>query len=212
VAILALAATLTVCASPSRAAASAPVAFPSAIEEEWEEEPGEWEVEEDEEEWEVEDEGEWEVEEDEEEGERGSGWEVSGEGRHRDAPESCTPYRANASIVALERRDTVRLKVSYTSDKATTVEVEYWLEGSRGALQMKSLQRRMSRQGSLRVVERLSDREMSKVRAARAFVVDLDMAGVPSYRERYCTRHLTTRERRGDRMVWSEPERQTPEY
>jgi hypothetical protein len=62
----------------------------------------------------------------------------------------------------------------------------------------------MSRRGSLRVVERLSTREMSKVRAARAFVVGLDTAGTPSYCG-HDTRHLTARERHGARTIWSEP-------
>jgi len=88
-------------------AASAPVA---SAEEEWEEEPGEWEVEDDEEEWEVEeDDGEWEVEV-EEEGDSDSGWEVSDERQREDALEPCTPRRANVSIVASERRNAARLK------------------------------------------------------------------------------------------------------
>lgn len=198
-------------AAPTAGAVTGPsqaLAPLASAEEEWEEEPWEWEVEDEEEEWEVEDdEGEWEVEEGAEEGERGSGWEVSGERQPKDALESCAPYRANASIIASERRDTVRLRVSYASEKATAVKVEYWLKGPRGALRLKPLRRRMSRHGSLRGAERLSTRQMSKVRAARAFTVDLDMTGTPC--GRYSTRHLTARQRRGDRMVWSEPARQT---
>ena len=183
-------------------AASAPLPF---AEEEWEEDEGEWEVENGDEEREVE-------EEREAGGGSDGGWEVSGEDRRRETPESCMLYRASARVVVAGRGNTVRLEVSYTSDKATKVNVEYWLKGARGALQMKSLRRRMSRHGSLRGVEHLNDREMSKVRAARAFVVDLEMKGTPAYCERYCMRHLTARQRRGDRMVWSEPARQTPGY
>lgn len=192
--------------SPASAAASPSVASaPLALEEEeWEEEPDEWEVEDEEEEWVVEeDEGGWVVEEDEPD----SGWEVAGERQGGDAPEPCAPYRANARVVAAERQDTVLLKVDYPGRRAKKVRVDYWLKGSRGALQLAPLRQRTSRRGSLRGVERLSARKMSKVRAARAFVVDLEMAGTPSYCDRYSTRHLTARQRRGDRMVWSEPAR-----
>jgi len=184
--------------------ATAPIA--SVEEEEWEEEPDEWEVEDEEEEWVVEDdEGEWVVE---NEGE--ADWEVSGESRQRESPEACTPYQASARVVAAGRRDTVRLEISYTSEKATGVKVDYRLRGSRGGLRLRSLRRRMARHGSLRGVERLSDREMSKVRAARTFVVDLEMRGVPSGCEDSPVRHLTARQRRGDRTVWSEPVRPMP--
>ena len=121
-------------------------------------------------------------------------------------------YGASAQVVAAERGDTVRLALDYTLDKPTKVTVEYWLKGSQGALQLKPLRRHMGRHGSLHGVERLSPREMAKVRAARAFVVDLEMAGTPSYCERYCTRHLTARQRHGGRTVWSEPARQAPGY
>ncbi|HEX7246226.1 MAG TPA: hypothetical protein VF245_11735 [Solirubrobacterales bacterium] len=148
----------TASAATSPPAASAP--FASADEEEWEEEPGEWEVEDDEEEWVVEeDEGEWEVEYDEEEAERGSGWEASYERQRRDPLEPCMAHRANAS--ASEQRDTVR---------------------------------------------RVRRKEMSKARAAKAFVADLDM-GTPSYCEHRRKRHLPTKRRHGSRVVWSEPAR-----
>jgi hypothetical protein len=188
--------------APSAAAAPGPVAFPSAVEEEWEEEAGEWEVEDDEEEWEV-------GEEVEAEGAGGSGWEVSIEGEHGAGPESCTLSRVSALVVASERRDAVRLLVDYRSKKATKVDVKYWLKGSRGALQLKPLRRRMSRRGSLYGVERLNAHEMSKVRAARAFVVDLDMAATPSSPscKRHRMRHLTARRGRRGQTVWSEPVR-----
>lgn len=209
-AILALAATLAVGASRAWAASSAsdalgpspastPVAFPAAVEEEWEEEDGEWEVEDDEEEWKV-------GEEEEVGGESGSGAES---GAWREVPESCPLYQANARVVVSEGSDEVNLLVDYELEKPTKVTVEYWLKGSHGALQLKPLQRRMSRHGSLRGVERLSAREMSKVQAARAFVVDLEMAGMPSRCERYCTHHLTSSQQRGDRTVWSEPARRS---
>jgi hypothetical protein len=200
VAILAPAAMLAVGAAPSRAAASVPVAFPAAGEEEWEEEAGEWEVEDTEEEWEV-------GEEVEVEGE--GGWEVIGEERRREAPESCTLDQVSARVVASERKDAVRLLVDYRSKKPTKVDVKYWLKGSRGALQLKPLRRRMSQHGSLYGVERLNAHEMSKVRAARAFVVDLDMAATPSSSscERHRTRHLTAKRGRRNRTVWSEPAR-----
>jgi len=186
-------------ASAARSPSPASSPFPS-VEEEWEEEEweeGEWE---EEEEWE-------EGEEEGAEGESGSGWEGTGEDGHRGAPEACALYSMSARIVSSERRHTVSLRVRYTSDEATGVKVEYWLKGSRGALQMKPLRRRMSRHGSLHGVERLSAREMAKLRAARSFVVDRDMTSTPSSCARYCTRHLTDRQQHGGRTVWNEPTR-----
>jgi hypothetical protein len=188
--------------STANADATAPIA---SVEEEWEEEPDEWEVEDEEEEWVVEDdEGEWVVEEESE-----AGWEVSSGSQKGEAPASCTPYRASARVVAAPRGDTVRLEVSYASEKATGVRVDYWLKGSRGALRMRSLRRRIRRHGSLRGVERLSDREMSKVRAARSFVVDLEVRGASSCEGSH-VRHLTARQRLGEHTVWTEPPRPAP--
>jgi hypothetical protein len=193
--------------APPMASADADTPIAS-LEEEWEEEPDEWEVEDEEEEWVVEeDEGEWVVE---EEGE--ADWEVSGESRKGETPESCTPYRSSARVVAAPGGGTVRLEISYASKKAAGVRVDYWLKGSRGALQMRSLQRRIRRRGSLREVEHLNDREMSKVRAARSFVVDLEMKGTPSRCEGSQVRHLTAKQRLGDRTVWTEPARPATGY
>jgi len=178
----------------------------ASTEEEWEEEPDEWEVEDEEEEWVVEeDEGEWVVEDEAE-----AGWEVPGESRKGVAPESCTPYRASARVVAASRGDTVRLEIGYASEKATGVTVDYWLKGSRGALRMRPLRRRIGRHGSLRGVERLSDRGMSKVRAARSFVVDLETRGAHFGCEDSHVRHLTIRQRLGEHTVWTEPPPPTP--
>jgi hypothetical protein len=161
---------------------------------------GEWE--ETEEEWE------WEESEEEAEGEEGT-WEEEGEGsgepRPEQPPAACQLYRASARVVASDRNDSVRLVVHYSSSKASPVTVEYWLKGSRGALQMKPLRRHMSKHGSLHGSERVAPGEMDRVRAARVFIVDVEMPGTPSYCERYCTRRLTSREHHGARTIWSEP-------
>lgn len=166
--------------------------FPSASEEE------EAEAEEAEEEWEWE-EGEEEPEEGEGEGEGSDGSSPS------EPPAACQLYEVSARVVASDRRDVLRLAIHYASSKPAKVKVEYWLKGGKGIQRLKSLRRRISRHGSLHGVERLSTREMEKVRAARTFVVDIEVPGTPSHCERYCIRHLTARHDRGAVVIWSEP-------
>lgn len=166
--------------------------FPATSEEEWE--------------WEEEGEEEWEWEQvDEEDEEDGGEWEEdSSGGGSNEAPEACQLYETHARVVASDRGDSVRLVIRYASTEASRVEVEYWLKGSKGALQLKPLRGHMSKHGSLRGVERLGVREMEKVRAARVFVVDIELPGTPTNCERYRTRHLTARLPHGARTTWSE--------
>ncbi len=117
----------------------------------------------------------------------------------------CKLYAATARLVASDRHDSVRLTVRYETSEATTARVEYWLNGARGSFQLKPLKRHMFTRGTIVGSERLSAREMAKVRAARIFVVHLEMPGLAPGCERYCTRHLTARRDSGAQTIWSEP-------
>jgi hypothetical protein len=120
-------------------------------------------------------------------------------------PAECNLYATTAHLVASDRHDSVRLTLRYETGEATNVKVEYWLKGGHGSLQLSPLRRHMSTRGTIQGSERLSAREMAKVRAARVFVVHLDMPGLPQYCERYCTRRLTVKREAAGQTTWSEP-------
>jgi hypothetical protein len=117
----------------------------------------------------------------------------------------CNLYATATQLVTSDRSDSVHLTVRYETDEATNVRVEYWLKGARGSFQLKPLKRHMSRRGTIQGSERLSASQMAKVRAARIFVVHLEMPGLPQSCERYCTRRLTAKRASGSRVIWSEP-------
>lgn len=193
VAVAAIALSLYFAAASSIAAASTAQTYggplaptlnePRAEEEIWEEEG-----------WDEGNSGEGEAEEAEEESEESN-----------PPPEECNLYSTTARLVASDSNDSVRLAIRYEANEATNVKVEYWLKGGRGSFQLKSLRRHMSTRGTIQGSERLSTREMAKVRAARVFVVHLEVPGLPQYCERYCTRRLTAKRESGNRTTWTEP-------
>ena len=99
----------------------------------------------------------------------------------------------------------VRLTIHYTSYTPTNVSVEYWLKGGKGSLQLGETKRHFSRQGVFREDAHLSDREMSKVLAARTFIVQLGIPAAPSSCAKYSTQRLTAKHVTGDHATWSRP-------
>ena len=162
----------------SRSGPTAPtLSEPRAEEEIWEEEG-----------WDERNSEEGEAEESEEESEESS-----------PPPEECNLYATTARLVASDRSDTVHLTVRYEAGEAADIKVEYWLKGARGSFQLKSLRRQMSTRGTIQGSERLSAHEMAKVSAARAFVVHLEIPGLPRYCQPYLTRRLTAKHESGAR-------------
>lgn len=120
-------------------------------------------------------------------------------------PEECNLYATTAHVVASDSNDSVHLTVRYEAGEATDVKVEYWLKGGRGSFQLKPLRRHLSTRGTIQGNESLSAPEMAKVRAARVFVIHLEIPGLSQYCERYFTRRLTVKHGDGSRTTWSEP-------
>ncbi len=100
---------------------------------------------------------------------------------------------AAARIVTSPTHDSVSLTVRYTSYAPSEVTVDYWLNGGRGSLQLGTARERFAEKGLLHLSEHLSARAMAKARAARAFIVSLDVPAAPSYCDRYAIRRLTLR-------------------
>lgn len=178
----------------SASAAALPSVAPLAAPFEFEDEAGEedeYEAEEDEEFCEAADE---EAEEAEEE-------ELCEEEAEDETPPACLLSSAVAGVAADPAHNLVRLTVHYTSRSPAAVSVDTFLRGGKGPLSLDDERARFSRSGVFRESERLTDRQMEKVVAARSFTVQLQAAGAPQWCHRYFDRRLTVR--RG--LNWSEP-------
>jgi hypothetical protein len=120
-------------------------------------------------------------------------------------PPECLLHTAEANVAASASHGVVRLTIHYTSYTPANVSVSYWLKGSKGSLQLGETKRHFARQGVFREDEHLSDHAMDKVLAARAFIVQLDIGGAPSFCGKYSTQRLTTKHVAGSHATWSRP-------
>jgi hypothetical protein len=119
-------------------------------------------------------------------------------------PYGCVGYTVAARVVSTPAKRTVRLEVSYETEETGRGSLTYWLKGNRGALKIGAAHWQLSRWGHVERATRLSPHSVTKVQAARSFVVQAEMPGTPSYCKSYGTRHLTIKHRAGKRTVWSE--------
>jgi hypothetical protein len=120
-------------------------------------------------------------------------------------PPECLLHTAEANVAASAAHGVVRLTIHYTSYAPTNVTVDYWLKGSKGSLQLGETKRHFARQGVFREDTHVSDRAMSKVLAARAFIVQLGIPAAPSSCDRYSTQRLTAKHAAGGHATWSRP-------
>lgn len=146
-------------------------------------------------------ESEEEAEEDEEEDE-----EEEFETAHAAAlPASCILRSAEPGVTVQFGHEDVRLTLRYEADEPTKAGVDYRLKGSKGSLQLGSTAQHLGEHGVIRLNSNLSEREMTKVRAARAFLVNIDLPQAPSYCGRYLTLRLTAKHQLARRETWSLP-------
>lgn len=118
-------------------------------------------------------------------------------------PPECLLRSAEPTVATQLGDDKLRLTLRYTTEIPTRVAVVYWLKGGKGSLQLGSTARRFGTQGVLRMTRHLDEREIAKVRAARTFVVDLDVAAAPAHCDRYLTLHLNAKSLHRSRATWS---------
>jgi hypothetical protein len=149
-----------------------------------------------------EEEVEWEFEEDEEDDDEP---EDGGTPGSAVLPPECLLRTAAPSVVVQLAHESLSLTLHYTATSPTNVTVEYWLKGAKGTLGLDSDTRHFSKQGVLHLSRHLDEREMAKVRAARAFMVSLDVPEAPSNCNRYLTLRLTAKHTAGSRATWSVP-------
>ena len=143
---------------------------------------------------------EWEFEEAEEEGEE----EEFGTKGAAVLPPECLLRSAEPSVVVQLNDRTLRLALQYTASTPTKVGIDYWLKGGKGSLQLGSTTRHLGHQGTLHLTNHLDEREAAKVRAARTFIVDLDLPAAPSSCEKYLTLRLNAKALDRSRVTWSE--------
>lgn len=148
-----------------------------------------------EEEWEDEEESE---DEEDEEGELGTVGSLL-------LPPECLLHTAEAHVAVSPSHGEVQLTIHYTSYEPANVSVDYWLKGSKGSLHLGKSKRHFARQGVFNESAHVSDHGMDKVLAARAFIVQLDIAGAPSSCDRYSTQRLTVKHVAGGHTTWSRP-------
>jgi hypothetical protein len=153
--------------------------------------------EEENEEGEEETESEEEAEEDEEE-EFGSGHSVP-------LPAACILRSAEPSVAVQLGHGEVRLNLRYATEGPIKATIAYWLKGSKGSLQLGSATRQIGGHGAIHLNDHLDEREMAKVRAARTFLVGIEIPPAPSYCARYLTLRLTAKHQLDKRETWSLP-------
>lgn len=118
-------------------------------------------------------------------------------------PPECKLHSAEAQASVSSGHNSVRLTIHYTSYTPGDVTVVYWLKGDKGSLQLGKAKRHFARQGALRENTHLSDRAMEKARAARAFIVQLDISAAPPSCDRYASQRLTVKRLVGGQATWS---------
>jgi ribosomal protein L12E/L44/L45/RPP1/RPP2 len=120
-------------------------------------------------------------------------------------PPECLLHTADADVAASVAHGVVQLTIHYTSYTPTNVSVNYWLKGSKGSLQLGETKRHFARKGVFHEEAHLSEHAMSKVLAARTFIVQLDIPAAPSYCAKYSTQRLSTKHVAGSHATWSRP-------
>jgi hypothetical protein len=160
--------------------------------------PAEWEDEEEAEASEGE-EAEWEECEAEDEAEA-----EECEGEEAEAPQECLLSSADATVSA--SKDRVRLRLRVTTTLPTAVAVDYGLHGAKGSLYLGGERKRVAATGVLRLTRHLSDAQMTKVAAARNFIVRFRVPAAPAYCHAFFDRQLDVRRATPSGLSWSQSE------
>ena len=109
------------------------------------------------------------------------------------APPECLLSSADATVFAASSQDRIRLQVRYATASPTPVSIAYGLHGPKGALFLGSVKKHFGKKGVLRVNRSLSETQMVKVVAARAFTVRIRALRAPGWCQSIFDRHLTLR-------------------
>ncbi|MEX2108553.1 MAG: hypothetical protein WD827_06675 [Solirubrobacterales bacterium] len=122
--------------------------------------------------------------------------------RSRSLPPSECRLRTASARVFTQARDRVSLVIGYTSFSPANVTIDYRLKGGKGSLKLGRTTRHFSKQGVVRITDKLSDSQMKKVKAARDFEVQIRIPAAPGYCRSYLTRHLDAKRKAHGQVVW----------
>jgi hypothetical protein len=120
-------------------------------------------------------------------------------------PAACILRSVEPSVVVQLGHGEVGLTLRYEAEESTKATIAYWLKGGKGSLQLGSATRHLGGHGAIHLNSHLDEREMAKVRAARTFLVSIDLPQAPSYCDRYLTLRLTAKHQLDKRETWSLP-------
>jgi hypothetical protein len=123
-----------------------------------------------------------------------------------EAPRECVLSSAAATVSTATNSDKVRLAIHYTAYAPSSIEVVYWLRGSKGPLNLGTIHSHLGKQGVIRDVDTLVGAQTTKAQAAKTFTIQLRPAHAPSYCNQLLDRHLTTRHDASGRLTWSDPD------
>lgn len=121
-----------------------------------------------------------------------------------EASGACMLKSAEAMVLVLPAKDSVRLTLRYTTFTPAVVSVQYSLRGRKGSLKMGADSRRFSRKGVFRETEKLTEAEMAKVKAATEFDVRLRAVNTPGYCRQLFDRELTSKRHGRGGLTWTD--------
>jgi hypothetical protein len=128
------------------------------------------------------------------------------DGDNPEAPPECLLNSAEATVFAAANHDLVRLQVRYTATSSIRVAFEFGLHGSRGSLYLGGNSRQLSEHGVLHFSTGLTDTQMQRVLAARAFTVRMRVPAAPRYCQSLFERQLDVRRALPSGLAWEQAE------
>lgn len=120
-------------------------------------------------------------------------------------PAVCILRSVEPSVAVQLGHGDVGLTLRYEAEEPTKATIAYWLKGGKGSLQLGSATRHLGGHGAIHLNSHLDERKMAKVRAARTFLVSIDLPQAPSYCNRYLTLRLTAKHQLANHETWSLP-------
>jgi hypothetical protein len=134
---------------------------------------------------------------DEEEGDEWEEFEAGDE-----PPVACLLRSASAKAVVPANQDKLRLTISYTTFEPAEATIDYRLHGSKGSLHLPQVRQRLGKQGTVGVIEPLSEAQAGRARAANDFSIQFRIAEAPRECQPLFIRHLTVKRPVHDQVVF----------
>lgn len=155
---------------------------------------------------EADDEGEEEVEVEECEvaDEEGEEEECEGDEVESGPPPACFLESDDAAVSADLVHDRLRLALRYTAGKSAAVDVDYFLRGGKGPLNLDGDQKHFGRSGVFRLTQTLTDAQAKKVAAAKSFTVTVDPVNAPPSCGEFLDQHLTVKRGAPGGAMWTD--------